>query len=75
MNTLSAYELACGYVERFEHDNLWVTLWREHGVYHVRAHEFNGRGRLAWSVFSTLTAARRYHRRMVKMLTPRDGGE
>lgn len=64
---ITAYQFACGYVDRVERGKVWVTLWKEHGVYHVRAHEFDGRGRLAWKVFQTLTAARRYHRRMVRM--------
>ena len=56
---LSAYNLACGYVQRFERGNFTVSLWKEHGVYHVRAHEFDGRGRIAWEVFSTLKPARK----------------
>lgn len=56
---LSAYNLACGYVQRFEQGNFSVSLWREHNAYHVRAHEFNGRGRIAWEVFRTLTLARK----------------
>jgi hypothetical protein len=56
---LSAYNLACGYVQRFEQGSFRVSLWKEHGVYHVRAHEFDGRGRIAWDVFETLTDARK----------------
>jgi hypothetical protein len=56
---LSAYNLACGYVQRFENGNFRVSLWKEHNAYHVRSHEFNGRGRIAWEVFSSLAQARK----------------
>lgn len=59
MPNVSAYNLQCGYVQRVERGNVRVTLWKEHNTYHVRTHEFDGRGRLAWEVFRTLTPARK----------------
>lgn len=56
---VSAYQLACGHVQRRETATLQTTLWHEYGVYHVRTHEFGGRGRLAWETFQTLREARR----------------
>lgn len=55
---LTAYALACGYIEKKERGTVQVTLWREHGVYHVRAHDFE-RGRIFWDSFITLTDARK----------------
>jgi hypothetical protein len=55
----TAYQLQCGYIDKIERGKLSVTLWREHSVYHVRAHEFDGRGRLAWKVFIRLKEARK----------------
>lgn len=67
MNTLSAYQLACGYVQRHECDGIQTTLWREHGAYHVRTHDFNQHQRIAWNVFRTLTEARREYARQIRM--------
>ena len=61
---LRPYALACGYVEQRIIGKLHVDLWREHGVYHVRAHEFDGRGRIAWESFSVLQEARKAFIRM-----------
>jgi hypothetical protein len=58
-NKLSAYGLACGFVERYiPVKGIEVTLWREHGAYHVRAHNFNTGKRLMWRAFRTIRAAR-----------------
>lgn len=61
---LTQYELACGYIQRTESNNRWVTLWQEHGVYHVRAHDFNEHRRLAWDSFTALGKARAAFNRM-----------
>jgi hypothetical protein len=61
---LTAYALACGYMERKTYGNCEITLWQEHGVYHVRAHvraHDNERGRRFWASFRTLTEARRHY--------------
>lgn len=69
---LTAYALACGYIQQFEQADKRVTLWHEGGpVYHVRAHDFKAGQRLTWETFETLTAARKYWRKMrtyIKML-------
>lgn len=68
---LTAYALGCGSVMQVKiglkpaassHCLPYCTqvrLWREHCIYHVRAHEFNGRGRLFWDSFHTLKEARK----------------
>ena len=71
---LTAYALGCGYVEQFNmtrHSvNLSVSLWHEHDCYHVRAHEFDGRGRLEWQAFGgRLGEARKAFKRMCKQYT------
>jgi hypothetical protein len=61
---LTRYALSCGYVEFSPTTaSTVITLWREHGVYHVRAHNHETGQREAWRVFRTLTAARRFYRR------------
>ncbi len=62
---LSAYQLSCGYVQLKEEDGVRVTLWKQHGVYHVRAHSFVDHIRLEWMVYSTLAEARKAFRDMV----------
>lgn len=59
---LTRYALSCGDVERWTHKtpvvDIHVTLWMEHGTFHVRAHS-RDHGRLAWRAFRTLSEARR----------------
>ncbi len=55
---LSSYGLACGYVERYEKNNVRLTLWKEHNAYHVRKHNFNDGTRIFWDTFNTLTEAK-----------------
>lgn len=59
---LTEYALGCGYIQRREVNEILVTLWREHGVYHVRVHDFRNGWRVAWETFKTLTDARKYYR-------------
>lgn len=64
---LTPYGLACGYQETAGHRNVIMKLWHDGGtVYHVRAHDHDGRGRLFWEIFETLTEARRFFRAMCK---------
>jgi hypothetical protein len=55
---LTPYALNCGYVQQIDKDNLRLTLWKEHGALHVRAHDFEN-GRIFWDFFDTLGAARK----------------
>lgn len=57
---VSAYGFACGYVESVYHGRVNVTLWQEHGVYHVRAHDHGERRRVFWESFRLLSDARRH---------------
>lgn len=57
---LTVYALACGYVERKEAGDVRLDLWHEGACFHVRAHDFAGRGRLFWESFPTLKEARRF---------------
>jgi hypothetical protein len=55
---LTPYAFACGYLERRPlASGADVTLWGEHGCYHVRAHGPDGR--IFWDSFHTLTEARK----------------
>lgn len=55
---LTAYGLACGYVETKDGYGRSARLWREHGVYHVRANDAETRARIFWDSFATLKQAR-----------------
>lgn len=63
---LTRYALACGYIEQVEHNGVQTTLWASHGAYHVRQHDFGGRGRITWESFRTLTAARKRYYALVR---------
>jgi len=56
---VTAYGLACGYVETKSGHGRDVTLWREHGTYHVRATDTETRARVFWDSFATLADARK----------------
>lgn len=61
---LTAYGLACGYIEECEYDGIRTTLWHEGGpTLHVRQHDFNKHERVFWECFSfdeILLARKRY---------------
>ena len=59
---LSAYGLGCGYTQSHNAHGVNVQLWQEHGVYHVRVHDFTTGKRMAWEVFNRLTPARKLYR-------------
>lgn len=63
---LTSYQLACGYRDQIEQHGIRVTLWMEHGTYHVRAHDFNEHYRIDWQSFYTLAEARRIFQKMVR---------
>jgi len=64
---VTAYELACGAVDirrklildRYPATDYQLTLWREHGTYHVRLHNFSEHSRVFWDSFNTLAQARK----------------
>jgi len=56
---LTAYALACGYIQR---RGPW-KLYREHGVYHVKGFAPEHPGQLYWDTARTLTEARKILRR------------
>jgi len=68
----SVQELACGAVDRFAkphgESKIQVQLWREHGIYHVRAHNFDSHRRLVWRSFSRVTEARREFKKQVSQV-------
>lgn len=76
MAQLNRYTLSCGFVQRITSPaNIQLSLWLEHGIYHVRCHNFESHIRLFWESFHTLTAARtRFSQaaRMYKMQSAKD---
>lgn len=63
---MTAYELACGSVQSSNKNGITVKLWKEHNVYHVRAHDLNEHLRLEWSSFKNLTLAQKEFRNLTK---------
>jgi len=63
--TLTAYALACGYVETrpLQTENGEVRLFRDGVVWHVQARDDN-RGRFVWECFDLLTRARAFFRKV-----------
>lgn len=56
---LTAYALACGYIEQRDINDKVTTLWHEGGpCYHVRQHDFKTNTRVFWDSFESLPAAR-----------------
>lgn len=69
---LSVYALACGYQQQIDTaitgKNIRVTLWLEHGAFHVRAHDFNEVGRIEWVTENNITDARTQWTTLVNQL-------
>lgn len=62
---LTAYGLACGYVQRSQQGNYKVDLYREHNSYHVTL-SVNGRKVLHDGFGSTqLSEARAFYRKLI----------
>lgn len=51
-NQISAYDLACGGVQKEEFNNHWLELYREHNCYHVRMGK-NGEKWSSWESFDS----------------------
>lgn len=67
---LTAYQLACGYIERKTNNYHSLTLWREHSTYHVKRCDYFMDGRPiqgVWLCFDKLVDARRAYRHQLKM--------
>ncbi len=60
MKSVSAYNLACGCVQREEN----FSLSREHSVYHVKG--FDNQEKHVWKSFDTLAEARKELKKLVK---------
>jgi predicted metal-dependent hydrolase len=60
---VTSYGFACGYTEEYEANDIRVVLWREHGTYHVRAHNHAENERLFWDCFDRLSQARKRYER------------
>lgn len=69
--TLSAYALACGYVETFpckNNSSMVVSMYREHNDYHVRMHGTNSVGDKfvgLWLSFDNLKEARQQFKKLL----------
>ncbi len=63
---LTAYGLACGYHDGREFDGLRLSLWQEHGTYHVRLHDHRRGVRACWNSYDTLKAARAFYNQVLR---------
>lgn len=68
--SLTRYSFACGYIMEHKIPGYEITMWQEHGAYHVRATQQNGTWwqRIFWDVFDgdELTKARKRYRDGIK---------
>lgn len=69
MKRLTAYELACGCVRSQYVGKINITLWSEHGVYHVRAHDHGESKRLWWDTYHTALNGNARFETAVKVFT------
>jgi hypothetical protein len=71
MKKLSAYQLACGYVQEKRIGADKIEIYREHGAYHVRRFSKFNNGfntvQEAWLVFDKLIDARRAFSRQAEI--------
>ena len=63
--SLNLYSLACGYIEKSDHNNICVTLW-EDSIYHVKVYSFHTHKRQVWLTFESLSKARKEFYKYVK---------
>lgn len=75
MKDLTAYQLACGNVQKIilEQDDLFLTdmeLYKEHNAFHIRCFKkvknSSSCDHISWEVFDKLTEARYYWNKMIK---------
>jgi len=64
---LSAYGLACGYIEQSENGNNRVTLYRESCAYHVTCFNMYT-GDKKWDCYDTLKEAQQAYKNLGGML-------
>lgn len=68
---LTASQLACGYIERLSLKHGTVTLWREHGIYHVKRISYFIDGRPiqdSWVCLETVKESRKAYKRQCDIL-------
>lgn len=56
-NFPTSYEFACGAVHRWENKFLWVEMYMEHGVYHVRRGIIGGKW-ISWRSYDKTIPSR-----------------
>ena len=64
---LSSYGFNCSYVERFELNNQYVEMYKEHTVYHVRYGVSNTKY-TEWLTYDLLSQARKSYNNKVSQL-------
>lgn len=49
---LTSYGFACGYIEKSQNNEIWKEIYKESGVFHVRAGKI-GKGFEIWDSFES----------------------
>ena len=65
---LSAYGLACGYIQKHETKTHETQLYIEHSIYHVRQVVISKYSRSVdfWQCFETLSEAKKQYKKLIK---------
>lgn len=66
----TAYELSCGAYDQVVNQDIILTLWKEHRLYHVRLHDLRLGMRVMWNAYNKLTDARSQYRQIALALWP-----
>ena len=61
---LSAYTLSLGYIQRIEKHSIRLDLYREWSSYIVKAYDFDAHREISFTLWNTLTEARREFSRL-----------
>jgi hypothetical protein len=71
----SEYGFMCGYIETIQTEKTKLTMYYEHGIYHIQAYR-NDLKRLMtrndckiWNSYETLTEAKKEYKKLVKIFT------
>jgi len=71
----SEYGFACGYIEQIETKKIKLTMYLEHGIYHIQAYRYDEKSLISrndckiWNSYETLTEAKKEYKKLVKTFT------
>jgi len=71
----SEYGFMCGYIENIQTETTKITMYREHGVYHVQAFRNDKKTLMTrndckiWETYEKLTDAKKHYKKLLKIFT------